>query len=66
VPWIIRCLRGEITVGDAAEGAKRDTRQYTKRQFTWFRTQLPDFMWVEPGKALGAVELQLLELTAPR
>ena len=38
------------------EGAKRDTRQYTKRQATWFRNQLPDFAWVEPEKALAAVE----------
>ena len=31
-----------------SEEAKRDTRQYTKRQATWFRNQLPDFAWVEP------------------
>jgi tRNA dimethylallyltransferase len=65
VPWLVRHLRGEIGLGDAVEGAKRDTRQYTKRQATWFRNQLPDFMWVEPGKALAAVELQLLELGVP-
>jgi tRNA dimethylallyltransferase len=64
VPWLARHLRGEISLGDAVEGAKRDTRQYTKRQATWFRNQLPGFMWVEPGKALAAVELQLLELAS--
>jgi tRNA dimethylallyltransferase len=41
------------------EGGKRDTRQYTKRQATWFRHQLPDFVWVEPESALAAVEAQL-------
>jgi tRNA dimethylallyltransferase len=61
VPWLVRHLRGEIGLGDAVDGAKRDTRQYTKRQATWFRNQLPDFTWVEPAKALAAVELQLLE-----
>jgi tRNA dimethylallyltransferase len=65
VPWLIRHLRGEISLGDAIEGGKRDTRQYTKRQATWFRNQLPDFMWVEPAKAFAAVELQLLELGVP-
>ena len=48
VPWLIRHLDGEITLDQAVEEAKRDTRQYTKRQATWFRNQLPDFAWVEP------------------
>jgi tRNA dimethylallyltransferase len=62
VPWLIRHLRGEISLAEAAEGAKRDTRQYTKRQATWFRNQLPDFVWVEPGQALAAIEGQLRDL----
>ena len=62
VPWLIRHLRGEITLVEAAEGAKRETRQYTKRQATWFRNQLPEFAWVEPDRALAAVEAQLLAL----
>jgi tRNA dimethylallyltransferase len=58
VPWLIRHLRGQISLEDATEGAKRDTRQYTKRQATWFRNQLADFVWVEPGQAFAAVERQ--------
>jgi tRNA dimethylallyltransferase len=55
VPWLIRHLDGEITLDEAAEGGKRDTRRYTKRQATWFRNQLPDFMWIKPDEALGLV-----------
>ena len=62
VPWLIRHLNGEIALAEAVEGGKRDTRQYTKRQATWFRNQLPDFVWVEPERALAAVEAQLLAL----
>ena len=62
VPWLIRHLRGEITLAEAAEGGKRDTRRYTKRQATWFRNQLADFVWVDPGTALAAVESQLRAL----
>jgi len=51
VPWLIRHLNGEITLAEAAEGGKRDTRRYTKRQGTWFRHQLPDFVWVAPTEA---------------
>jgi tRNA dimethylallyltransferase len=59
VPWLMRHFRGEIGLAEAVEGGKRDTRQYTKRQATWFRHQLPDFVWVEPESALAAVEAQL-------
>jgi tRNA dimethylallyltransferase len=51
VPWLIRHLRGEISLDEAAEGGKRDTRRYTKRQATWFRNQLPEFEWLNPGEA---------------
>ncbi|HEY7297594.1 MAG TPA: tRNA (adenosine(37)-N6)-dimethylallyltransferase MiaA [Xanthobacteraceae bacterium] len=51
VPWLIRHLNGEISLVEAAEGGKRDTRRYTKRQATWFRHQLPDWMWLEPQEA---------------
>jgi tRNA dimethylallyltransferase len=30
-------LRGEITLDEAAEAIKRETRRYAKRQLTWFR-----------------------------
>jgi tRNA dimethylallyltransferase len=62
VPWLIRHLNGEITSEEAVEEAKRDTRSYTKRQATWFRNQLPDFVWVEPERALAEVEAQLRAL----
>jgi tRNA dimethylallyltransferase len=51
VPWLIRHLNGEITLAEAAEGAKNDTRRYTKRQFTWVRHQLPDWTWMKPQDA---------------
>jgi tRNA dimethylallyltransferase len=59
VPWLIRYFRGEMTLADATEGGKRDTRQYTKRQATWFRNQLPDWEWVAPDRAAAAIEAQL-------
>jgi len=51
VPALIRHLRGEITREEAAETARADTRHYAKRQFTWFRHQLPEFEWVKPEAA---------------
>jgi tRNA dimethylallyltransferase len=63
VPWLIRHLSGEISLADAREGAKRDTRQYTNRQATWFRNQLPDFEWVAPPAAHAAGGAQLRALS---
>jgi tRNA dimethylallyltransferase len=55
VPWLIRHLDGAITLAEAAEGAKNDTRRYTKRQFTWVRHQLPDWTWTAPEGALDVL-----------
>jgi tRNA dimethylallyltransferase len=51
VPWLIRHIKGEITLAEATEGGQRDTRRYTKRQVTWFRHQLPDWEWLAPEDA---------------
>ena len=42
-----------MSLAEAAEGAKNDTRRYTKRQFTWARHQLPDWTWTAPDGALA-------------
>lgn len=51
VPALIRYLAGEITREEAAEIGRADTRHYAKRQFTWFRHQLPEFEWLTPDAA---------------
>jgi len=51
VPALLAHLKGEITEEEAAEIGRADTRHYAKRQFTWFRHQLPEFEWVKPEEA---------------
>jgi tRNA dimethylallyltransferase len=51
VPALIRHIRGEIPLEEAATIGRADTRHYAKRQFTWFRHQLPEFQWVKPEAA---------------
>ncbi len=41
IPWLLAYLRGELSAQAAAENAKRDTRRYAKRQFTWIGRQFP-------------------------
>jgi tRNA dimethylallyltransferase len=58
VPWLIRHIKGETTIGEAAAGAIMDTRRYAKRQLTWFRNQMKDWPWVEAEAAELALEKQ--------
>ena len=51
VPALIRYLKGDITRDEAVQIGQTDTRHYAKRQFTWFRHQLPEFEWISPEKA---------------
>lgn len=53
VPALIGHLRGELSLKEAATIGSADTRHYAKRQFTWFRHQLPEFEWVKPEEARG-------------
>ncbi len=42
-PALMAHLRGELSLAEAAEIGKRDTRRYAKRQFTWIAGQMPDW-----------------------
>jgi tRNA dimethylallyltransferase len=55
VPGLLAHLRGEIGLDKAIGRGQADTRRYAKRQFTWFRHQLTDWMWVTPEAAQAAV-----------
>ena len=55
VPWLRQHLAGNLGLAEAAEGAKMDTRRYTKRQATWFRNQMPGWAWLPPEQAEAEV-----------
>jgi tRNA dimethylallyltransferase len=55
VPGLLAHLRGEMSLDEAITKGQGDTRRYAKRQFTWFRHQLPDWHWVEPDQGFEAV-----------
>jgi tRNA dimethylallyltransferase len=48
VPEMIAAAMGECPVDEAVEAAIIATRQYAKRQETWFRNQMPDWRRVDP------------------
>jgi tRNA dimethylallyltransferase len=51
VPGLLAHLRGDLSLQGAIAKGQADTRAYAKRQFTWFRYQLPDWTWVAPEEA---------------
>jgi tRNA dimethylallyltransferase len=55
VPHLLRHLDGALDLAEAARLGKSDTRQYTKRQFTFARHQLPNFRWITPEAAEAEV-----------
>jgi tRNA dimethylallyltransferase len=62
VPSLIRHLKGEMSLAEATAIGATDTRHYAKRQFTWFRHQLGEFVWTPPQAADGAIR-QVLDTT---
>jgi tRNA dimethylallyltransferase len=67
VPQIAAFLRGEISREEALAAGQAATRQYAKRQYTWFSRQPPED-WPRFGKALdepGAQE-EALALLLPQ
>ena len=48
-PDLVAHLRGQITLPQATDAAKAATRQYAKRQRTWFRGRMADWQRVTPG-----------------
>ncbi|HZY11980.1 MAG TPA: tRNA (adenosine(37)-N6)-dimethylallyltransferase MiaA [Beijerinckiaceae bacterium] len=46
VPYLIAHMDGRMSLEEAARLGKRDTRAYVKRQFTFARHKLPEFLWL--------------------
>jgi tRNA dimethylallyltransferase len=58
-PALMAHLKGEMTLEAAILRGQADTRSYVKRQFTWFRHQMPGWRWLEDEAARTAALAQL-------
>ena len=47
----VQYLRGQINLDEAMEKTLIATRQYAKRQRTWFRGQMPEGLWFHPDQS---------------
>jgi tRNA dimethylallyltransferase len=48
---LIAHARGEVGRAAAIEEAVTATRQFAKRQMTWFHNRMADYVWFDPGKS---------------
>lgn len=60
VPGLVEHLEGRATLAEAVIRGQGDTRRYAKRQFTWFRHQMPGWTWVSPDAAVEEVLRQII------
>lgn len=60
--------RQELSLGQAIERTRLDTRRYAKRQSTWFRNRMADWIHVPPQEAEGVAgrEIERRGLSAQR
>ncbi|MGH6852738.1 MAG: tRNA dimethylallyltransferase, partial [Methylocella sp.] len=66
VPHLVAHLNGEISLAEAARGAKRDTARFAKRQLTFARHQLESFRWMTPQAAEALALAECSGLNAAR
>lgn len=64
-PALMAHLRGELSLAEAAEIGKRDTRRYAKRQFTWIAHQMQDWPRIRAAALSERVEAAERILAAP-
>ncbi|MDO8494078.1 MAG: tRNA (adenosine(37)-N6)-dimethylallyltransferase MiaA [Deltaproteobacteria bacterium] len=53
---LVRYLRGELPLAEAVEEIKKQTRNYAKRQLTWFKKE-KTIQWLSPTEALTSLLL---------
>ncbi|MCR9128583.1 MAG: tRNA (adenosine(37)-N6)-dimethylallyltransferase MiaA [Alphaproteobacteria bacterium] len=64
LPPLLAHLAGETSLEEAIETAKRDSRRYAKRQFTWFSNQHPGWARItslDPDEQRGELDRILSE-----
>ena len=62
VPQFARHLSGACSFPEALEEVRVATRQYAKRQLTWFRNRMADWTWCETGQSSNLVAQVTKEL----
>ena len=60
---LIEYLQGKVTLAEAVDRAKKNTRNFAKRQMTWFG-KIPDVKWLDGEDDIENLTAQLLGVLA--
>jgi tRNA dimethylallyltransferase len=60
---LVAYLNGDLDLDDAIDQAKAQTRQYAKRQRTWFRSKMADWQAIDPAQDVSLDELRKIVST---
>jgi tRNA dimethylallyltransferase len=52
---LLAAKAGTITLDEAKAAAKQATRQYAKRQLTWFRNRMADWRWIDSAESAAVL-----------
>lgn len=61
VPGLLAHLSGACSLDEAIARGQADTRRYAKRQTTWFRHQMPGWIWTAPEEGRAAILADLAQ-----
>ena len=64
VPQLRAAIAGEMVMDEAVTLAKTATRQYAKRQMTWFRNQCRDWNAIDEKQTERIVDLIFAKITS--
>ena len=53
---MLMCINGEISLDEAIQLIKRDSRHFAKRQITWFKRER-DTVWIDIGEYKGSADI---------
>jgi tRNA dimethylallyltransferase len=57
---IVAHLRGEISLSEAVQQIKKNTRRYARRQLIWWRSD-PRIQWIEASRSAPSIASEIVE-----
>lgn len=62
---LVPYLRGELTLEEALDRIRKNTRAYARRQITWLRHQLPDgAVWLDGSRPIEELTAEIVQRTS--
>jgi tRNA dimethylallyltransferase len=61
-PGIVAAINGKISIDEATQRARHDTRRLVRHQYGWFRLRDPRIRWIDAADSSTPVAVRAIEL----